>query len=96
MAIHDSKSTLAGAPDLGFVIYIGLNCLAWALLWLKLTDSHLVKELDWLSPAAMSFIIGAGPVILAQTMANMTDNTKRSIFYPFHKVSISSSLVYKH
>ena len=85
VAIHDSKSSLAGLPDLGFVIYISLNCLAWLLLWLKLTDSPLL-ELDMISPALMAFIVGAGPVILAQTMANLTDKTKRSMFYPFHKV----------
>jgi len=84
VAIHDSKSSLAGLPDLGFVIYISLNCLAWLLLWLKLTDSPLL-ELDMISPALMAFNVGAGPVILAQTMANLTDKTKRSMFYPFHK-----------
>ena len=86
VAIHDSKSSLAGPPDLGFVLYLGLNCLAWALLWLRLTDSPQVEDLTWLTPAIMAFIVGAGPVILAQSMANMTDNSKRSIFYPFHKV----------
>ena len=87
VAIHDSKSSLAGPPDLGFVLYLGLNCLAWALLWLRLTDSAQLGQLaGWLTPTTMAAMIGAGPVILAQLMANMTDNTKRSIFYPFHKV----------
>ena len=87
VAIHDSKSSLSGLPDLGFVIYISLNCLAWTLLGLKITDSSLL-DLHKISPALMAVIIGAGPVILAQTMTNMTDKTKRSIFYPFHKVRV--------
>jgi len=34
----------------------------------------------------MAMTLSAGPVILAQTMANITDKNKsRSIFYPFHK-----------
>ena len=70
VAIHDSKSSLAGPPDLGFVLYLGLNCLAWALLWLRLTDSSLV---DWVSPATLAFTISAGPLVLAQVMANLTN-----------------------
>ena len=61
--------------------------MAWALLWLKLTD-YPMADLQQLSPVLMAFIIGAGPVLLAQTMANITDTTKRSIFYPFHKVIV--------
>ena len=89
VAIHDSKSSLAGAPDLGFVLYLGLNCLAWTLLWLRLTDS----SLDWLSPSSLALTISAGPLVLAQVMANMTNTTsKRSVFYPFHQVRSPPSL----
>ena len=28
-AVHDSKASLAGLPDLGFAIYIGLNIISW-------------------------------------------------------------------
>ena len=94
VAIHDSKSSLFGLPDPGFVVYISLNCLAWALLGLKLTDSSLV-ELDKVSPLLMAVVIGAGPVVLAQTMANMTDKAKRSIFYPFHKVRVQVEMLDK-
>merc|ERR1712029_710882 len=30
-AIHDSKATL-GLPEAGFTIYIGVNCMIWALV----------------------------------------------------------------
>ena len=29
--------------------------------------------------------MSCGPVVLAQVMANLTERSKRSIFYPFHK-----------
>jgi len=83
-AVHDSKATLAGLPDPGFAIYIGINCLVWALLWSKVVGSDLMK-LDMISPNMISLMVSMGPIVLAQLMANMTDRTKRSIFYPFHK-----------
>ena len=43
-------------------------------------------DLSSVTPAMVAVTLSAGPVILAQTMANFTDKTKRSIFYPFHKV----------
>ena len=87
VAVHDSKSSLAGAPDLGFLLYLGLTCLTWALLWLRLTNSRLVAGLDWVSPACLAFSISAGPLLLAQVMANLTNTgSKRSVFYPFHPV----------
>ena len=30
-------------------------------------------------------MVSCGPVALAQLMANLTERTKRSMFYPFHK-----------
>ena len=35
----------------------------------------------------MAFLVSAGPVIIAQLMANLSDRTNKrsSIFYPFHK-----------
>merc|ERR1711983_620812 len=61
-----------------------MNCLAWFVLWCKVTNSN-VLDTSMISVNMMAFIISAGPIILAQTMANLTDKTKRSIFYPFHK-----------
>lgn len=53
----------------------------------KLTGFPLASlDLSSLTPSMLALFLSAGPVILAQTMANITDKTKRSIFYPFHKV----------
>ena len=53
----------------------------------KLTGLSLPSlDLSSVTPGMMAVTLSAGPVILAQTMANFTDKTKRSIFYPFHKV----------
>ena len=82
-AVHDSKASLAGLPDLGFAIYLGLNCLAWWLLWRQLTSTALGPA----SPVTMGLLLSAGPVLLAQLMANITERSRRSILYPFHKVS---------
>ena len=37
------------------------------------------------SISTVAFLVSAGPIIIAQIMANLTDKSKRSIFYPFHK-----------
>jgi len=86
-AIHDSKASLTGLPDLGFAIYIGLNIISWVLFCTKLTGLPLpTLDLTSVTPVMMAVTLSAGPVILAQTMANITDKNKsRSIFYPFHK-----------
>jgi len=83
-AIHDAKASLAGRPDPGFVIYIGLNCAIWALLWFSIQKQFGIHE--W-NPHYLAFLASSGPVIIAQMMANITENSKlkRSIFYPFHK-----------
>ena len=58
------------------------------LFYTKLTGLHLPSlDLTSVTPVMMAVTLSAGPVILAQTMANITDKNKsRSIFYPFHKV----------
>ena len=84
-AVHDSKASLAGLPDLGFAIYLGLNCSAWWLLWRQLTSAALGPASP--SPVTMGLLLSAGPVLLAQLMANITERSRRSILYPFHKVS---------
>ena len=60
----------------------------------KLTGLPLpTLDLTSVTPVMMAMTLSAGPVILAQTMANITDKNKsRSIFYPFHKVGIPSTL----
>merc|ERR1719357_602102 len=88
-AIHDSKATL-GLPEPGFAIYIGANVLVWVWLWLE--SASTVRE----NVHLLSFLVSFGPLILAQVMANLTDKSKRSIFYPFHKdgwKTMSSHLV---
>merc|ERR1711879_488033 len=79
-AIHDSKADLSGLPDLGFVVYIGLNIVSWCVFWSRLTGSSSV-----LTPSMMAVLLSAGPLVLAQLMANITDKTKRSVLYSFHK-----------
>ena len=78
--IHDSKASLIGIPDAGFATYIGLNCAIWSLLYLAVYD----KTLDF-DPHYLAFLVSFGPLIIAQVMANLTEKSKRSIFYPFHK-----------
>ena len=51
------------------------------MFWSRLTGSTSV-----LTPGMMAVLLSAGPVVLAQLMANITDKTKRSVLYPFHKV----------
>jgi hypothetical protein len=79
-----SIKIFSGLPDPGFVIYIGLNCAVWALLWFSIQKQFGIHE--W-NPHYLAFLASSGPVIIAQMMANVTENSKlkRSIFYPFHK-----------
>ena len=79
-----SIKIFSGLPDPGFVIYIGLNCAVWALLWFSIQKQFGIHE--W-NPHYLAFLASSGPVIIAQMMANITENSKlkRSIFYPFHK-----------
>ena len=79
------QATLAGLPDLGFAVYISINILVWLMLWCKVTNSNMIN-MDMVSNSMMAALVSVGPVVLAQLMANMTDRTKRSVFYPFHKV----------
>ena len=67
-----------GLPELGFAIYIGLNLAIWAIFYKTFLNQDL-------NPHYVAFLVGFGPVIIAQVMANLTESSKRSIFYPFHK-----------
>ena len=81
-AIHDTKASLLGLPEPGFVIYLALNCIIWVLIWFGASGQYGINE--W-NPHILAFLSSAGPLIIAQIMANITDKTNRSIFYPFHK-----------
>merc|ERR1719336_2665460 len=79
---HDAKASLTTPPDAGFAIYMGVNCAIWAILWLAVRQE---SKLHTVNPHYLALLVSAGPVVLAQVMANLTENTKRSMFYPFHK-----------
>jgi len=81
-AIHDSKASLLGLPDPGFATYISLNCLIWFCFYEKMMNNEMTRGI---SINTVAFLVSAGPIIIAQIMANLTDKSKRSIFYPFHK-----------
>ena len=80
--IHDSKASLKGLPEPGFAIYMTINCFFWILLWFGVSKQHGVDQ--W-SPHYLAFWISFGPLIVAQVMANLSEKSKRSILYPFHK-----------
>ena len=61
------------------------------MFWSRLTGSTSV-----LTPGMMAVLLSAGPVVLAQLMANITDKTKRSVLYPFHKVDKRHFLLNYH
>lgn len=82
VAIHDRKASLNSLPDPGFAIYITLNTVIWILLFFAVQKQYGIHE--W-NPHYMAFLTSVGPVVIAQIMANLTESTKRSIFYPFHK-----------
>jgi len=81
-AAHDAKASLTSPPDAGFTIYMGLNCAVWWLLWCAVSGQHGVER--W-NPHYLALLASAGPVVLAQVMANLTETSKRSMFYPFHR-----------
>ena len=54
------------------------------------------KMAESLNVSMLSLLVSAGPIVIAQIMANLTDKTRRSVFYPFHKdgwSNLSSHLV---
>jgi len=79
---HDAKASLLTPPEPGFAIYMLINSCIWAGLWFAVTKQH---GLDNLSPHHMAFLVSIGPLILAQVMDNLTDKSKRSMIYPFHR-----------
>ena len=79
---HDRKASLLGLPDPGFIIYMALNCFIWVLIWCAASKQY---GIDQWNPHIIAFISSAGPVLIAQVMANLTDKANCSILYPFHK-----------
>lgn len=53
-ALHDVKASLNTAPDPGFVIYIGLNCFIWAILWYAVQGQY---GLDQWNPHYLAFLV---------------------------------------
>ena len=43
------------------------------------------NEVQPWSPHVYAFLTSFGPLIIAQAMTNLTDISKRSVLYPFHK-----------
>ena len=58
------------------------SCGIWILLWFSVQKQYGIEK--W-NPHYLAFLLSFGPVIIAQIMANLTENSKRSILYPFHK-----------
>ena len=82
VAIHDTKATLYSLPEVGYAIYISINLVIWGLLWKAVMDRN---EVQAYNPHLLAFLISFGPLIIAQAMTNLTDISKRSVLYPFHK-----------
>ena len=59
-----------------------LNCTIWTLLWFSVQKQYGLHQ--W-SPHYLAFLTSFGPLIIAQIMANITETSKISILYPFHK-----------
>ena len=50
------------------------------MFWQQLSGSS-----SPLTPWMMAALLSVGPLVLAQLMANITDKTRRSMIYPFHR-----------
>ena len=80
--VHDARASLLGLPDAGSAIYLSLNCAVWVMVWLVATEGP--GPGTW-TPHTLALLAGAGPVLLAQAMASLTDSSSRSLLYPFHR-----------
>lgn len=65
---HDAKASLTTPPDAGFVIYMGVNCAIWAILWLAVRQEY---QLHTINPHYLALLVSAGPVVLAQVGLNI-------------------------
>ena len=77
--VHDTKASLVGLPDASFVIYLGLNCIVWALVW----NGAATKQ-PFLNPHVLAVLASVGPVGLAQLMVSAQD-APRPTLYPFQR-----------
>ena len=80
--ILNLQNITLGLPEMDFAIYMTLNCAIWILIWFSVQKQCGIHE--W-NPHYLAFLASVGPIIIAQVMANVTETTKRSILYPFHK-----------
>ena len=80
--ILNLQNITLGLPEMDFAIYMTLNCAIWILIWFSVQKQYGIHE--W-NPHYLAFLASVGPIIIAQVMANVTETTKRSILYPFHK-----------
>ena len=62
------QASLAGLPDFGFVLYIGLNCLVW-LVVVRAAMRGGDDDLG-LGPVGLALLTSLGPVLLAQVTAS--------------------------
>lgn len=62
------------------VLTIEMISLSRYIFWLQVSGSS-----SLLPPGLMAALLSAGPLALAQLMANITDKTRRSYLYPFHR-----------
>ena len=74
-----SDSTLYHGNDCVVTIMLLFSWTRY-MLWLQLSGSS-----SLFTPGMMATLLSAGPVLLAQLMANITDKTRRSVLYPFHR-----------
>ena len=88
--LHDTKANFSKTlPEVGFVIYMGLNMLLWGILYCAFKQIPLLdggtKRID--CPTTMALLISVGPIAIAQAMTMLTEASRRPrpVLYPFHK-----------
>ena len=62
------------------VLTLDMFSLLRYIFWLQVSGAS-----SLLPPGLMAVLLSAGPLALAQLMANITDKTRRSFLYPFHR-----------
>ncbi len=88
--LHDTKANFSKTlPEVGFVIYMGLNMLLWGILYCAFKQIPILdggtKRID--CPTTMALLISVGPIAIAQAMTMLTEASRRPrpVLYPFHK-----------
>ena len=62
---HDGKASLTTPPEAGFIVYMAINCMVWAILWLAVRKQN---DLHTINPHYLALLVSAGPVVLAQVL----------------------------